>query len=301
MTTTIHTQLRTRDPHQTVGGRRGHIRRFSAVAAGGMLVFTLAGCASDDVTPAAPDDSASVADQSLAPTSTSTTSSKSARSNLPSEETLKTYFEGIAAGTIAGAEEAMDAAAPGSMALAYANYLRGNIQAMIDGGIAPPPEQPEVKKVDGGFEYCYTGSQAQCYTNTKITGKSDKVANFSVNDKPLKGRLYTGDDKPITASGEDVQARFIAAYETTSDKDLIVVFSLKTGKTASLASVQGTYRSPEGRQSTATITNGPFKLGTDSLANYAMVFPNAALGGNVTVTMFDESFQKESTLTLRTR
>ena len=156
------------------------------------------------------------------------------------------------------------------------------------------------KKVTDGYEYCEgTGSDQACFTYTDIKGAGGKVSNFSVNGKPIANRPTVGNGKLINAKGLDVQASFIAAFEASSGDTLIVVVSLKTGKSTPISGMEASYRSPEGRQSNSSYMEGPFDLGADSLANYSFSFPSAGLGGDFTISMYDESFSNEGSVTLK--
>lgn len=263
-----------------------------------LSLLLLTACADASVAPASSDDSASVVDQSQTESSSPTPSTDR---KAPSEQDFTAYFDGIASLKISDLEEAIELAAPGSLAEAYATYQKGLTQSAIDGGTPFQDTVSSVKEVDGGYEYCVTGATSQCFTNTEITAKDGKIASFSINGKPLKGRLQIGNGKATAVSGLDAKATFIAAYEATSGDTLVVIFSMKTGPSTSMSGIQGSYRSPEGRQSSAGMMNGPFELGRDSLANYALYFPNADLGGDITVSMWDQGSPTEGTVTLHTR
>jgi len=241
-------------------------------------------------------ESAKVADQSPGATESASASDDI---DLPSEDTLEAYFNGIAHQTLDSLQEAIDAAQPGSPAAAYATYLRGFGQAAVDDG-TPFEEGADMSKVDGGFKQCEgTGEDETCYEYSDIEGAGGKVAKFSVNDKPLGTRLAIGNGKAVGAKDGDSQATFIAAFEGSSGSNLFVVVSIKAGSKG-VALVEANYRSVEGRQSESSDDTGPDDLDSGALANYAFVFPSAKVGGTVTLKINDSDYT-ESTITLKTR
>lgn len=264
--------------------------------AGALLPLALVmSCGSTDVKPST-GESAKVAEQS--PTATESATS-TADANLPSEDTLKKYFNGIGHTTLESLQESIDAAQPGSPAAAYAIYEKGLQQAATDGG-TPYEEGTDMNKIDGGFKTCEgSGADQVCYEYTDIEGADAKVSNFSVNDKPLANRLSIGNGRAVAAQGGDSQATFIAAFEESSGNNLIVVVTIKAGAKG-VGLVQAKYRSPEGRQSESSDDGGPSDLDSGALANFYFVFPSAKIGGTVTLTISDADYN-DSTVTLRTR
>lgn len=262
------------------------------------VVLLAMACGGSDVKPADADETAEVAEESP---STSPTE-ESAEVDLPSDETVLNYFQGIATNSLSSLDDSISLAVPGSLADSYATYLKALLQASIDGGTVDDYGKSDVKKVDGGYEYCWgAGDDQNCYTNSDVAGRDGKIANFSVNDSPLKGRLTMGNGSPAPVQGLDAQATFISAFETSSRDRLVAVYSIKTGKDTAISGFDATYRSTEGRQSDASGMEGPQDLGRDSLANFALSFPNAKVGGTVTLNMYDESYTNKGTVTFKTR
>jgi hypothetical protein len=264
--------------------------------AGALLpLLLLISCGSSDVKPSN-GESAKVADQSP---SASDSPSSDSDPNLPSEDTLRKYFNGIGHSTLDSLQESLDAAVPGSPAAAYATYLRALMQADIDGG-TPDDEGEDVNKVTGGFKQCVgTGSDQTCYKYTDIEGSDGKVSNFSVNDKPLGNRLSVGNGKAVVADGSGSSATFIAAFEASSGSNLFIAVSVKAGSKG-VSLVQAKYRSVDGRQSESAQNSGPDDLDSGALANFAFVFPSAKIGGTLTLTLSDSDYN-DSTITLKTR
>jgi len=263
-----------------------------------LLLTLLAACGGTDVKPAS-GESAQVADQS--PSASASTTSE-AEADLPSEGTLRTYFDGVSTYTIDSLQEAIQVAQPGSPAAAYATYIQGSIQAVVDGGESYDDSKRTVQKTDDGYKFCEgSGSDETCYEYTDITGADGKVSNFSVNQRPLANRLTVGNGKPVALNGLDATATFIAAFEASTGSRLFVVVSVKSGTTAGIANVSAKYRSSQGRQSESSDQSGPDDLDADSSANYVFAFPDAKIGGTVTLEVDDQDFNHTGTVALKTQ
>jgi hypothetical protein len=261
-----------------------------------LLLTLLAACGGPDVKPAS-GESAQVADQSP---STSASPTSEAEADLPSEGTLRKYFDGVSTYTIDSLQEAIQVAQPGSPAAAYATYIQGSIQAVVDGGESYDDSKRTAQKTDDGYRFCEgSGSDETCYEYTDITGADGKVSNFSVNQRPLTNRLAVGNGKPVALTGLDATATFIAAFEASTGSRLFVVVSVKAG-TAGIAHVSAKYRSPQG-QSESSDQSGPDDLDADSLANYVFAFPDAKIGGTVTLEVDDQDFNHTGTVELKTQ
>lgn len=260
-------------------------------------LMVLGACGGTDVKPAGKDEAAEVVGNSP-----SASPSESTKTDLPDSDTVKQYAEGINADTIEGYDKALSAALPGSPAAAYATYLKASMQSQIDGGTAGDLARSELTDIDGGFESCASADgEKVCYKYTDFTGRESKVANLSVNDKPLDGRLTVGSGAATPISGLNAKATFLAAFETSDGKQLLVVLSVKSGKGTKVNLSEASYRSQDGRQSQSSGMHGPSELGADSVANYTFAFPTAKVGGALTLKVYDESFMNSGSVTLKTR
>jgi hypothetical protein len=265
------------------------------VAAALVPLVLLAACGGTDVKPAS-GESANVADQSPGATASPSTTGDP---NLPSEDTLNKYFDGLGTDTLDSLQESIDAAQPGSPAFAYATYLRGFDQAAIDGG-APDDEVADTTKIDGGFKLCQgSGSDETCYEYKDIEGADGKVSNFTVNSKPIANRLTIGNGKAVMATGSSSSATFIAAFVSSTGNSLYIVVSIKAGSKG-VGLVQAKYLSPEGRHSESSDDTGPSDLDPGALANFGFAFPSAKIGGTLKLTISDSNYD-DSTITLKTQ
>lgn len=101
--------------------------------------------------------------------------------------------------------------------------------------------------------------------------------------------------------GSLATAEFVSSYKTAAN-DLVVTFGVESsGQKLSIGLYEATYRAPSGRQSTATFGDGPTELGADSKATIAMGFEKAEPGGKVTLTIADENYTTEKSITVKTR
>ena len=247
-------------------GRTGSAR----VLAGAVLLATLVGCGSSGAgsVTVRPDPSA---------TGSSTT--------LPSMKTLHTYFDGVASGTVSGYDEAKAAAVPGSTADRYVAYLRAAAEAVLGGGHTPGNGDASAEVDAGAFKFCTdSGSGKVCYRYADITGADGKVADFSVNGRPVADRVLVGAGSSVPASGVDGGASLVAAFENTTGDDLFVAVSVRAGA-HDLSGVRATY-SPTGASPVeSSRMTGPDTVRAGAGGSYVFAFPGARLGGTLTLAL----------------
>lgn len=201
---------------------------------------------------------------------------------LPSQETLRTYFDGVASGTLPSLEKAKTASAPGSAAAGYVTYLAAAARAVADGGekAAAPAATGEV--THGDYRFCAgSGSAEACYRYSDITGAGGKVVDFSVNGKPVHDRVAVGTGGPTSAAAVDARAEFVAAFEATAADELFVAVRIEAAQ--ALSGVRATYGT-SGTQSPSARMAGPSRLDDGAAGSYVFAFPKAALGGTLTLT-----------------
>lgn len=224
------------------------------------------------------------------PSKDSAQPSEVANPNLPSDADVKSLIEALASSDIVELKAALPRTKRGSVARGYLRYLIHGSKALIDGG-APADQPSTVKETSDGYKMCSQGSaQTSCYTYTDFEGDQGKIVDFKVNDKPLGPRLLMGNGKP-TSGTNGLQGTFVAAFEASNGRYLIVGFQLRTRDSAFVTDV--TYRNRDGRQTASAGISGPSELGNDSLANFQAVFPGAKLGGVMTVKMYGETSASE--------
>jgi hypothetical protein len=249
-------------------GRTGSGRLLAAV----VLLATLAGCGSGGSSGAG-----SVAVQPDPSATGSTTA-------LPSAKTLQTYFDGVASGTVSGYDDAKAAAVPGSTADRYVTYLRAAAEAVLGGGHTPGNGDASADVVSGAFRFCTdSGSGKVCYRYTDITGAEGKVADFSVNGRPVADRVVGG-GSPVPASGVDGGASLVAAFENTSGDDLFVAVRVRAAA-HDLSGVQATYAAAGGRPVQSSRMTGPDDVHAGAVGSYVFAFPGARLGGTLTLAL----------------
>lgn len=198
----------------------------------------------------------------------------------PSQAELQAYFEALASEDPGVMAEAVDMAAPGSNAQAYAIYLSAVAQADRDGGYSTDPSS--VKPIEGGFEICSAGisDQDSCNEYTNVQHEGDQIADFDTGGKPLSGRLSlgSGEAEPL---GDVGSATMVAAYESISGA-VVVVFEVSS--TDEGMWVTATYVAPSGRQAEPTMMGGPINLGDGAFANNVFAFEGAEFGGQIKLT-----------------
>jgi len=239
-------------------------------------VAVLASCGG---TPASPNDSGPV---EVAPASPGAT-------GLPSKATLHTYFDAVANATVASYDQALKVAAPGSPAAGYVTYLRAAAQAVLDSGQELEAANARAVVKDGGFGFCNgSGSSRACFRYTDITGADGKVVDFSVNGKPVAGRVVVGSGTPVRLPAVEGSATFVVAFESSGSDNLFVAARLRAGP-LDLDTVSATYRAPGGTPVESARMSGPrrVKAGTDG--SYVFAFPQARIGGTLTLSVRDDA------------
>lgn len=242
--------------------------------------LALAGCSGEPASVPTDDAKAHVA-QSEEP------QSEQAGEEGPTSEDIRSYFEALASGDPKEAAEAVELAAPGSNAAAYALYLQSTQQAMRDSGLSQ--ERQKVEAIDGGFSMCpeFATEDSPCSEYTNIQHVGAQIANFDAGGEPLSGRLTLGNGvaEPI---GEIGEAEMIAAYRSISG---IVVVTFDIASKSEGLFVYANYLAPDGRQSEPTSMNGPTNLSSGAFGTYAFYFDGAEFGGTVSLEAFsDDSF-----------
>lgn len=244
------------------------LRRASLIGVSLLLALSLTSCGEDKASPATADEVVA----SKAP-------------EAPSNDEVRAYFEAVWSADATKTKEAIEMAAPGSKAAAYATYLAGNAQADLDAG-QTRSGMLEVEDVAGGFKQCETldnGSDA-CTEATDIKHVDGKVANFSTGGSPIGDRLVLGNDKSESL-GDLGTAKLIAAYRTASG-DLFAVFELKSNIDGLGINYDTNYVAPDGRQTQTGRVTSPSELGNGSLANATIVFQGAEFGGKINLNVY---------------
>lgn len=262
------------------------IRPFFALPAIALIVMS-GGCGGPEVKEATSDRSAATAKQDV------------------DDEEVETYFEAHASGDVAELESAAELAAPGSIANAYALQQSHVHNALIDGG--QPSEAGILKKVDDGYRMCQTqivdiegNEEETCYTYADFESTDGKLASFTINGKELDERISLGNGEKVKA-GRFGRVEFLSAYKAASNDLYVAVRFTTKDVAASFGGYEATYRSPKGRQATASGHVGNTDVDADSTSYEAMIFSKAEPGGVVRIPISSEDFMSEEVVTLKTR
>jgi hypothetical protein len=279
--------------------RAALLTRGTVAIGAAVFALVLAGCSGDEAKPASGDDD-SVAQVDPDPsTPPAETSSEPVDTDLPSDDDIEAYFNAVSTYDVGDLKHAMKLSEPGSIAEAYAGYFLGAANASIDGGYPLAGDLPI--KVDGGYKACTGKGEDACVTWADVEGRDGKIVNFTINGKELGPRISAGTGKSVDA-GSLGQVKLLYAYQSVQSGGMFVVAEVRSGAAPiTIGSYQATYRSREGRQSTAAETTGPTELAAKSLATIVLSFPNAEPGGTVTIPMFSEDFMTDGQAVLKTR
>lgn len=206
----------------------------------------------------------------------------------PSEEDVEAYFEAASTYSVIGLDRAVDLTQTDSVAEAYATYLRGYANASLDGGV--PLSGSLAVRTDDGYESC---SSAGCVTWRNIRGRHGRIGAFSVNRESLEGRIAVVDGAEVSA-GELAEVTVLSVYRSVTSGDLDVVAEVSSHDASiRLGLYQATYLSPGGRDLMSTSFVGPSRLPPRSMATVVMSFPDAEIGGTVTLPVFNHKYVRE--------
>ena len=214
-----------------------------------------------------------------------------------SDANLDSYFDAFASGDPDQMSQARDLTSTGSIAEAYLIHQGAVANAYLDGGTGS--SEQESSKVKDGYRVCDTaeGDDA-CATYAEFKSANGKLSSFTVNELDLTKRLAIGKGAPAKA-GDLGSLRFVSSYQSASNYLFVTMDVLSSGKKLNLSSYDAKYRAPDGRQSTATAADGPTELGADSKATILIAFEKAKPGGELTLTISDEDYNIEKTITVK--
>ena len=236
-----------------------------------LAAFAVGGCSSEAPSSPASGSAANVVQSSDAAQSAE-------KEEGPSQESLKAYFEALGSTDPGIAGEAIEMAAPGSNAQAYAIYITAGIQSNRDAGYSNEPQT--VKVIEGGFALCYEGQgEDGCSEYTNIQHEGDQIADFDAGGSPLAGRLSLGSGE-AQALGSVGEATMVAAYKSIRG-DVVVMFEVSSASDGMW--ITPIYTAPDGRQSQVSGIAGPTELNAGAFANYTFTFEGAQFGGEVRV------------------
>jgi hypothetical protein len=227
--------------------------------------------------------------------------------DVPSDKEVETFFEDLNSGDPERVEKAIGAAAPDSIAAGYASYHLHILNSWTDAGY--PYEPNTLDKTSEGFESCYpeTNEEEQpdnpCVVWAGIESEDGKIASLTVNGEDISERLTVGDGKKIEAAPL-ATVEFLSAYQSVQSNALLVNLTIKSkAKTLSPDFYSAKYRSPDGRQSTASAeaTTATDEISPDSLSYVTLGFDRAKPGGDVRLTLNDSNYNTTRTVKIKTR
>lgn len=203
------------------------------------------------------------------------------QSTPAADSAIKRYVDGLASQDPDAMLAAARGAAPNSPAQSYLLHQAYVQEAELDGGISVEPDN--LTPADNGFSMCAEGEDAK--SCTKIGGfvlRGNKVADLTINGRAPGPRLTLGSGTAVNDHG--VKVVFLSAYRAITKDMFWVTLRVTSGKQRlDPFGYEAKYRSPNGRQRTASDWYGPDELDPGSTATYALAFPAVVAGGRVTV------------------
>ncbi|MCW2795107.1 hypothetical protein [Nocardioides sp.] len=258
-----------------------HRARRAAVIVLAVALSVLASCGSEPKTPADPANSSGAA-------STGTQQSDA----LPPASEVRAYFAAVASYDPAQLRAAQASTEDGSVAANYVGYLLELSRAAVASG------SPEAgAKIEPAGADAYTACRADGRTNdcvvwSDFTGRDGKLVDFTVNGETLDSRISAGDGTTVPAGSiGDVQVAY--AYQSVQSQDLYVVVKVAAAEGVTIVSDQATYQS-DGSQVSASSFVGPTGGVGGRTTTVVLVFPQAAVGGTVTLTLIGRDQATES-------
>ena len=252
------------------------MNRIAGAALLTAALFT-AGCAGGSpAEPASPSDSASVA---AGPETTSA-------APTPKTVDAKPYFEALTSRDATKMAVAVRSAAPGSLAMAYMKHQLNSVNADLDAGLDAPDET--LTKKGSGFRSCSDDAETgetTCFTYGKFkVGSNGKLASFSVNGRPLTGRVVLGGGKVVDSSAAKVS--LLSAYQTASGYLTVAVKVRTKGAPVAFFDPVATYRAPNGQQRAQSGQSGLQDFGANSQGTRLFFFKGPLkFGGTMTLLM----------------
>lgn len=269
----------------------------SLVASLCVLALASSACG-DDSSPSEADDSSAVSSDdaaaSVEPTAEATTDATTETSTVAPADNSAEYFELLATFDIGDAASAAELAPPGSQAAAYATFWSAYEQAALDSGWDLSEYVEPLQTTPTGFTLCPpVGGKCEEVSDIQVT-EDGKIATFTVSGHELGDVLTIGNGKSQPLG--DGQVKMLAAYHSPAG-DVVVVFEVKSGKTALSLSYVQDYRSPGGRKMEDTDSLRPSDLPPNSLANVSFTFAKTEFGGDVTYRAYPADFNDPTELT----
>lgn len=180
---------------------------------------------------------------------------------------------------------AADLAAPGSLALAYATYLRQAATAAAGAGEDRGPDT--VKESQDGIDLCSAAQSCVRYSNVAVSDKG--VQGFFVGGQNIESRLdVVGADGTDVALGSLGALRVLSRYKSPTNQGLLLVVAVAAGDHAiDLVLEDASYRAPDGTTFQPALTWGPKSVHAEHGAVVLLAYGDAAPGGTLAFTATD--------------
>ncbi|WP_150240944.1 hypothetical protein [Nocardiopsis quinghaiensis] len=223
--------------------------------------------------------------QETAPTSVEKRSERALASTdrEAEEENAAAYVAALArTGEPERMREGLERAAEGSTAHTYLTHHAAVARARADGGGSAP--DIEVERTGDGYELCPApgpASDRACAAHGDFTARDGLITGLLVEGRdPGPGLLAP---EGVEFESEGVRATLLTAYQSVTDKSLVVTVEFTTDDNASLGLPHATYEHGEGREDQAQEAVGRYELDAGESTRAAFSFPGATPGGTLRV------------------
>lgn len=157
-------------------------------------------------------------------------------------------------------------------------------EAALDSG-QPYSKTEYTYNGDGTFKSCDsedpTPTECLAFGGFKLD-PAGKLVDLTFNQQQIGPRMTVGNGQTVTAAG--TKFTFLTAYKSIQSNALYVTVRIETGtKAISTSLSQAIYRSPDGKQRTATDSSGVYLVGENSNTIVSMSFASVKAGGTVTL------------------
>lgn len=192
------------------------------------------------------------------------------------EVVLAEYFQKLASNVPGPTEQAVELAAPGSVAAKYARSRANTMAAYVDLGLEIGPSEYRVE--DDTAEVCSPSDPTMCATFADFTYDDGMLAGFTYNGVDLRDRLLLGNGT-VAKSRDLAGFELLSAYQSASDESLNAVFRFHSYDRAIDTSYTVVYRDPSGGQVYGPEQLLPSRLAPNSNRIGLVSLPPAELGG----------------------
>lgn len=212
----------------------------------------------------------------------------------------ESYFRAFVLDRVEGREEMRKFSAEGSPARLYAEHFIALAIAQRNSSFPPSKSTMAVKK-DGTVEVCDEGREGSCTSFSEFKADaSDLLTSFSVDGKPIEGRLLAPSGEVVMAQGAAV--RVLSGYKSLQSDSYFVIVEVKAGDRAiTVYDFNATYVAPSGAQFTADGVNGLSPSGDiqpGASAAVLVIFPGASPGGQLVLEVSDATTYSSSDVRL---